>query len=77
VGVVEGSSVADNREQAFLEEAERLAQLPIEDQEQILAMHREIAGNPKVPKRERQAGLERVKALERHLQRLRRRNPNP
>jgi hypothetical protein len=60
------------REQEYREEAERLAQLPLADQRAIIAMHREIAGNPKLPKRDRQAGLERAEALERHLRRLRR-----
>lgn len=52
-------------------EAERLALLPIADQNWIIALHRALAGNPKVPKRERQAGMERADALERHLRRLR------
>jgi hypothetical protein len=56
-----------DKETEYREEAKRLAQLPREDQRQIIAMHRSIAGNPKVPKRERQAGLERTLALERLL----------
>jgi len=49
------------------EEAERLALLPREDQREIIALHRSIASNPKVPKREREAGRERAAALERLL----------
>lgn len=56
----------------FREEAERLAALPREDQEEILALHRELAANPKVPQADRQAAQERADALERHLRRLRR-----
>jgi hypothetical protein len=57
----------------FRTEAERLALLHRDDQQKILAMLRECAENPRTPKRERQAGLARVKALERHLRRLNRR----
>jgi hypothetical protein len=59
--------MTDEREQEFLEEAERLALLPVEDQKEIIAMHRKIASNPKVPKKEREAGRERADALERLL----------
>jgi hypothetical protein len=55
------------REQEYREEAERLAKLPRADQREIIALHRSVANNPKVPKRERQAGLERAAALERLL----------
>ena len=61
-----------DEEREYREEAERLAAIPIEDQKEIIAMHREIASNPKVPKRERVAGLARADALERHLRRLNR-----
>jgi hypothetical protein len=57
----------------YREEAERLAQLPRQDQREIIAMHRDIARNPKVPKRDREAGLERADALE-HLLRLARKS---
>jgi hypothetical protein len=53
-------------------EAERLAQLSLEDQRTIIAMHRQDASNPKVPKRDRDFARERADALENHLKRLRR-----
>ena len=53
-------------------EAERLALLPVEDQQEILALHRSVADNPKVPKKDRQAARERAAALTRELARLRR-----
>jgi hypothetical protein len=56
-----------DKEQEYREEANRLAQLPRADQREIIALHRSIASNPKVPKAERQAGLERAEALERFL----------
>src|SRR5262249_7792565 len=55
------------KEQEYREEAEPLAQLAVEDQREIIALHRSVASNPKVPKRERKAGLERADALERLL----------
>lgn len=55
------------KEQEHREEAKRLALLPRADQREIIAMYRTVANNPKVPKRERQAGLERAAALERFL----------
>jgi hypothetical protein len=60
-----------------VEEAERLAQLPVADQKQIIAAYRECADNPKTPKRERKWGWARVAALERHLRRLNRGNKLP
>ena len=53
-----------------LAEAQRLALVPVEDQKQILAMHRAIAGNAKVPKADRQLARERADALEKHLRLL-------
>jgi len=55
------------REQEHRHEAERLALLPVEDQREIIALHRSLARNSKVPKREREAGKERADALERLL----------
>jgi hypothetical protein len=55
------------KEAEYREEAERLARLPVADQREIIALHRSVADNPRVPKRERQAGLERAAALERLL----------
>lgn len=56
-----------SKEQEYRAEAERLALLPVEDQREIVALHRSVASNPKVPKREREAGQERADALERLL----------
>jgi hypothetical protein len=55
------------KEQEYREEAERLALLPVADQREVIALHRSVASNPKVPKREREAGQERAAALERLL----------
>jgi hypothetical protein len=54
-------------------EAERLALLPVSDQQEIIALHRSVANNPKVPKRDRQAAADRADTLERHLRTLNRR----
>jgi hypothetical protein len=61
-----------SKEQEYRQEAERLARLSREDQEEILGLHRSTAENPKAPKRERELARERVDALERHLRRLNR-----
>jgi hypothetical protein len=53
-------------------EAKRLAKLPREDQRAVIALHRSVADNPKVPKRDRDLARERAETLERLLQRLRR-----
>jgi hypothetical protein len=58
------------REPEYVKEAERLALLPVDDQKEIIAMYRQCADNPKIPKGEREQGRERVAALERHLRRL-------
>ena len=55
------------KEQEYREEAERLALLPKADQREIIALHRSVAANPKVPKRERDSGKARADALERLL----------
>jgi hypothetical protein len=55
------------KEQEYRAEAERLALLPKEDQREIIALHRSVADNPKVPKREREAARQRADALERLL----------
>jgi hypothetical protein len=55
------------REQAWREEAECLAILPIADQEVILALHRSVAEDSKVSKANRQEARERLEALERFL----------
>ncbi len=56
-----------DKEQEHRDEAERLTLLPADEQRKIIAMHREIANAKGVPKKERQAGLERADALERLL----------
>jgi len=56
-----------SKEQEYREEAKRLALLPRADQREIITLHRSIAGNAKVPKAERRAGMERAEALERFL----------
>ncbi|MBI3410367.1 MAG: hypothetical protein HY040_18665 [Planctomycetes bacterium] len=55
------------KQQEHREEAKRLAQLPRSDQRELIAMHRAIAKDPKVPKAERRAGLARADSLERLL----------
>jgi hypothetical protein len=40
------------KKQEYREEAARLALLPKADQMEIIALHRSVADNPKVPKRE-------------------------
>ncbi len=56
-----------SKEKEFREEAERLAQLPREDQREIIALHRSVADNPKVPKRDREEARRLADALERLL----------
>lgn len=51
----------------FRQEAARLSLLPAADQHEIIALHRSVASNPKVSKREREAGKARADALERFL----------
>ena len=58
------------KEQEYREEAERLAELPRDDQRQLIAQHREIAADKSVPKLARKEAKERADALERHLARL-------
>jgi hypothetical protein len=65
------------KDQEYHEEAERLSQLPVEDQREVIALHRSIASNPKVPKREREAGKERADALERLLGLVKKKGRNP
>ena len=62
-----------DREREYAVEAERLSLLPRADQREIVALHRTVADNPKLPKPDRKAAAERVEALERHLRRLNRR----
>jgi hypothetical protein len=55
------------KDDEYREEAERLAQLPIAEQQAILDWHRAIAADPKVSKANRRAASERADALERLL----------
>jgi hypothetical protein len=65
------------QEQETREEAERLAGLSRDQQRQIIALHRSLAADATVPKRERTYARERADALERLLG-LDRKNPeNP
>jgi hypothetical protein len=63
------------REDEYRAEAERLALLPPADRREVIALHRSVAANPKLPKADRQAAADRADALERHLRRLTRRKP--
>lgn len=65
------------REKRYREEAERLALLPVEDQQQLISQHRAIAADKSVPKPDRNEAKERADALERHLRRLARKNRKP
>jgi hypothetical protein len=56
-----------NKASEYREEAERLALLPKTDQRAIIALHRSVAGDPKVSKANRQEARERANALERLL----------
>ena len=65
------------QEQAYREEAERLATIPVEDQIAVLDIYRSCAENPKLPRRERELNRQRIEALERHLRRLNRAKKTP
>ena len=56
-----------SQEREFREEAARLAQLPRADQRAIVALHRSVADNPKVPKQDRDAARDLANALEKLL----------
>lgn len=62
----------DEHEQEFRDEADLLRQLSPEDQLRFIAMLRQDAENPKVPKRDRDFAHERADVLERLLRRARR-----
>jgi hypothetical protein len=68
-----GEPMTDGDE--YRAEAERLANLPRADQRKVIALHRSVAANPKLPTVDRRAAAERADALERHLRRLNRRTP--
>jgi hypothetical protein len=56
-----------SQEEVYRKEAERLALLPVEDQREIVALHKAVAENAKLPKEERESGRQRAEALERFL----------
>ena len=56
-------------------EAERLAQLPRDQQEAIIALHRSVADNPKVPKADRDLARRRADLLSKFLRQLNRKKP--
>ena len=56
----------------FRAEAERLTLVDRKTQQLHIAMLREIAANPKVPKEDRTFAKKRADALEKHLKRIRR-----
>jgi hypothetical protein len=60
------------KEQEYRKEAERLAQLPLQDQQKALAIIRAPADDSKLGKRDREAARQRAEALKRHLRRLNR-----
>lgn len=63
-------------EQEYRAEAERLAELPDAERAAYLAWQRDIAGNTKLRKADRDAAAARIKALKREIRRKRsRRNP--
>jgi hypothetical protein len=56
-----------DQEREHREEAKRLGVLPRNEQRQIVALHRSVADNPKVPKRDREEARSLADALERLL----------
>ena len=56
-------------EQAYRDEAARLKALPAADRDAVIALHRAVAANPKVPKADRQEARKRADALARLLRR--------
>ena len=58
------------QEQEYRAEAERLAELPRDDQRRLIAQHRAIAADKSVPKSDRKEAKERADALEKYLRRL-------
>jgi hypothetical protein len=51
------------KEQAYRDEAERLAKLPIAERRAILAWHRDIAADTKLSKADRKAARDHADAL--------------
>jgi hypothetical protein len=65
------------KEREYREEAARLAQLPKAEQRAIIAWHRDIAANPKVKKADRQLAADKAEALERFLEKKKRKQQKP
>jgi hypothetical protein len=61
----------------FRQEAERLAQLPRDEQDAILAWQRDLAANPKLRKADRDLARQRADALERLRKRRKKPSHNP
>jgi hypothetical protein len=57
----------DPGDEPYREEAERLALLPVEEQRQVIELHRRVASNPAVPQADRDEGMRHAEALERLL----------
>jgi hypothetical protein len=53
-----------SQQEEYREEADRLALLPKADQREIVALHRSVADNRKVPKPDREAAGKLADALE-------------
>lgn len=64
------SNVTPEKEQEYREEAVRLAELPRDDQRQLIAQHRAIAADKGVPKPDRKEAKLRADTLEIQLKRL-------
>ena len=59
--------MTDEQEKEWREEAKRLKAVSRKDQRLIIAIHRSIADDPKVPKADRDDARERADALEKFL----------
>jgi hypothetical protein len=58
--------------QEYREEAERLALIPPDDQQAVIAMYRQLADNPLATKACRQEAKAHAAALAKHLRRINR-----
>jgi len=65
----------DSVEADALAEAERLALLQPDQQRGIIALHRSVANNPKVPKADRELARRRADLLTKFLRQLNRKKP--
>lgn len=59
--------MTDEQMEEWRQEAERLKLVDRQTQRQIIAMHRQIAANSKIPKRDREHARQRADALEKFL----------